>query len=142
MSIGNKSAGNSPAPYNKVQGEQMKKLTKAAAKFNFSVERDNLAGIFLIQAMTDVLKPSDNIIEKFKTEDSSKMDVRLVINGIEVPFKSCMESLENHFDDEVIKESEELIEDKVRESMEKVKSAFDDLAIHIKEEMGKKIKKA
>jgi len=102
-------------------------------KLDFGKEGDSLVGILLIRAMTDALKPKEDIGEKFKSLDGSNLDVRILVNGVEAPFKSCMTSLERHFDEEVAKEAKVLIEDKIEEGLNKVNQAFNEMADDIRE---------
>ena len=111
---------------------------KKKGNFNYPEQRDTTAGILLIRAMTEVLKPSEDIRKKFNTKDTSNMVVNLVVNGVEVPFQSCMESLERHIEEHTAKEAGILVGEKLQENMDKLDDVFTELLNNVKEQFSKK----
>jgi len=104
-------------------------------KFNFTKNRDTLAGFLFIRAITESKKP----IEDFKSDKEGNDDVKLTVNGIEVPFKSTIDSLDKHMDEEIIKEAKRLLKEALSDKLEKVEDVFDELTDLIESKLEKLI---
>jgi hypothetical protein len=102
------------------------------SKFNFSKHRDTMAGHLFIRAITESKLP----IEKFQSKQPLD-DVKLIVNGIEVDFKSTIDSLDKHIDEEIVTEAKRMVDELLDDKMEKVGDALDELTDHLKEQLKK-----